>query len=174
VRGVRLQKSRAQNLLTNPSRGQQVGSLQFAGSVKKPACFTLAVPQDLRGGPGQCPPVSGPAKTGFLTLARTIARSKNASTGDLVRSIFGTLAKSQNAMAMAMLYPESPKGRGNKNPKNLGFNAEYLRMARKVLRTSEPLAKSVLIGSPSLAALFNLQFRRFPLSSNNSVGMFYS
>ena len=63
------------------------------------------------------------------------------------------LTKSQRAMAIAKLFPESGKGgRGKTNPVlNTGFlSAEYVRKARTVLKYTPETAKQVLVGSKSL------------------------
>jgi len=64
------------------------------------------------------------------------------------------LTKGQQAMALAMIYPEPSKGgRGKKaaNPKEtLGFSQMRLSQARSVFRHSRPLAEAVLAGTMKL------------------------
>jgi hypothetical protein len=65
------------------------------------------------------------------------------------------LSKGQQAMLLAMLYPEPEKGGKGKNvaarkaAESAGFGATRLRQARSVLRHSRPLAESVVKGSVS-------------------------
>jgi len=59
------------------------------------------------------------------------------------------LTKGQQAMATAILYPEV-KGRGNKNPTELGFSDESLRKARTILKYAGDLAGQVRDGGLSL------------------------
>jgi hypothetical protein len=59
------------------------------------------------------------------------------------------LSKGQQAMALAMLYPEGERGRGKnaaarKAQETTGFSSERLRQARSVLHHSRALAESVL------------------------------
>src|SRR5207249_6308075 len=70
-----------------------------------------------------------------------------------VNGVRHNLTKSQRAMAIAKLFPESGKGgRGKTNPVlNTGFlSAEYVRKARTVLKYTPETAKQVLVGSKSL------------------------
>jgi hypothetical protein len=72
------------------------------------------------------------------------------------------LTKGQQAMALAMVYPEPEKGGRGKNiaarktQETLGFTSERLRQARKVLRTSPALGKEVLLGQRTLDQARNL------------------
>lgn len=61
------------------------------------------------------------------------------------------MTKGARAMAVAMLYPQTERGRGKKDPaknaQKVGlFGNELLRQARTVLDHSRPLAESVLAG----------------------------
>jgi hypothetical protein len=62
------------------------------------------------------------------------------------------LTKSQRAMAVAMLFPESGKGgRGKKNPEfNSEFSSRYVREARTVLEWTPEVAKKVIAGQKPL------------------------
>jgi ParB-like chromosome segregation protein Spo0J len=62
------------------------------------------------------------------------------------------ISKGQQAMALAMIYPEDSKGgRGKKNKEfNSGFSAKRLQQARSVLRFSRPLADEVISGTTPL------------------------
>jgi hypothetical protein len=61
------------------------------------------------------------------------------------------LNKGQQAMALAMVYPEPEKGgRGKNSNLKLGFSSQRLSLARTVLRYSVPLAQSVLNGTKPL------------------------
>jgi hypothetical protein len=65
------------------------------------------------------------------------------------------LTKGQQAMALAMIYPEPEKGgRGNKKERveetSAAFSAKRLAQSRSVLRHSRDLAESVVKGSISL------------------------
>ena len=61
------------------------------------------------------------------------------------------MTKSQQAMAMAMLYPENEKrGRGNKSKLNFEFTKQYLNKARSVLRILPSVADEVIAGGTSL------------------------
>jgi hypothetical protein len=68
------------------------------------------------------------------------------------------LTKGQQAMAMAMVYPDGGKGgRGKKgNPaETAGFSERRLRQARTVLAHSSDLAQAVLAGSKFLDAAYD-------------------
>ena len=60
------------------------------------------------------------------------------------------LMKAQQAMALAMIYPDPEKGgRGKKSEANTaakrgGFSDDRLQKARSILRASRPLAEAVL------------------------------
>jgi len=61
------------------------------------------------------------------------------------------LTKGQQAMALAMIYPEGQQGRGKneqarKARKILGFSDDMLRVARYVLRRAPERAKVVMAG----------------------------
>jgi hypothetical protein len=61
------------------------------------------------------------------------------------------LTKGQQAMALAMIYPEGERGRGRnaearKAKETLGFSSQRLMQARSILRYSRPMAESVLKG----------------------------
>jgi hypothetical protein len=66
------------------------------------------------------------------------------------------LTKGQQAMALAMMYPNPEKGGRGKNVEarkaqvSWGFSAERVRQARSVFRHSQDLAQSVIKGSVSL------------------------
>jgi hypothetical protein len=62
------------------------------------------------------------------------------------------VSKGQQAMAMAMMYPESRQGKKDAALPNLvgKFTAERLRQARAVLRHSRSLAERVPKGSEPL------------------------
>jgi len=64
------------------------------------------------------------------------------------------MTKGQQAMALAMIYPEAEKGgRGKKSERaaeTVGFSATRLRQARSVLRFSRPMAEGILKGTDSL------------------------
>lgn len=66
------------------------------------------------------------------------------------------LTKGQQAMALAMIYPEPARGRGKKDealgklPENGGFKRELLRQARMVLRHDPDMAQLVLSGGEHL------------------------
>jgi hypothetical protein len=65
------------------------------------------------------------------------------------------LTKGQQAMALAMIYPEAERGRGKKDPARKspdsgGITQQRLSDARTVLHYSEALAKDVIKGTTSL------------------------
>src|SRR5262245_56350846 len=51
------------------------------------------------------------------------------------------LTKGERAMALAMLYPQGPRGRGKKDVETTGFSKSRLDQARQVLRHSPELAR---------------------------------
>jgi ParB-like chromosome segregation protein Spo0J len=69
------------------------------------------------------------------------------------------LTKGQQAMALAMIYPEAPRGRGHKDPARSALKgaetASFRRLqeARAVLRDSRELAEAVIAGKPLDEAL---------------------
>ena len=69
------------------------------------------------------------------------------------------MSKGQQAMAVAMVYPEPAKtkrkGSGSLEPKELGISAGRLSQARTVLAHSTDLARAVLAGSKVLDAAYD-------------------
>jgi hypothetical protein len=59
------------------------------------------------------------------------------------------LSKGQQAMAMALIYPEGQQGRGKKGSETKPFSKARLSLARTVLRYSTPLAQEVMSGTGS-------------------------
>lgn len=83
------------------------------------------------------------------------------------------LTKGQQAMALAMIYPEAEKGGRGKRSGNLkeslGFSAMRLSQARAVLRHSEKLAKAVLQGvTPLDQALEEIKAEENKLNSSEA------
>ena len=65
------------------------------------------------------------------------------------------LTKGQQAMVLAMIYPEPERGRGKKDEgkkvqESCGFSRERVRQARSILRHSPGLAEDVMKGTISL------------------------
>jgi hypothetical protein len=61
------------------------------------------------------------------------------------------LTKGQQAMALAMIYPEPERGRGKKDAakkevESVSFSYSRVKQTRSVLRTSRDLAESVVKG----------------------------
>ena len=81
------------------------------------------------------------------------------------------LSKGQQAMVLAMIYPEpEPGGRGKnvaarKTQETLGFSGERLRQARQVLAFSRPLAETVIKGSSLDEAVAKMKASLSSLSS---------
>jgi hypothetical protein len=72
------------------------------------------------------------------------------------------MSKGQQAMVVAMMYPEPSKtkrkGSGSLEPKELGISAGRLSQARTVLVHSTDLARAVLAGSRALDAAYFAEF----------------
>jgi hypothetical protein len=82
------------------------------------------------------------------------------------------LTKGQQAMALAMLYPDEPeRGRGKKDPVkdelNSSFSYRRLQQAREVLAFSRPLAESVIAGKPLNEALQKVENEHKEADSEN-------
>jgi uncharacterized RmlC-like cupin family protein len=98
------------------------------------------------------------AVTGVLTALETGERSPREAANDWIRNIDFSLelTKGQQAMALAMLYPEPEKGGKGKNvaarkaQQSCGFSGERLRQARSILAFSRLMAEAVLKGVDSL------------------------
>jgi hypothetical protein len=65
------------------------------------------------------------------------------------------MSKGQQAMALAMIYPEPKRGRGHKDEakkalETRAFSRQRLEQARSVLRHSRTFAEQVLAGTMSL------------------------
>jgi ParB-like nuclease domain len=69
------------------------------------------------------------------------------------------MSKGQQAMAVAMMYPEPAKtkrkGSGSLEPKELGISGARLSQARTVLACSTDLARAVIAGSKALDAAYD-------------------
>lgn len=77
------------------------------------------------------------------------------------------MTKSQQAMAMAMLYPHSQQGKQNEtSAQNAEVKERYLRMARNVLRTLPSVADEVIAGGTSLNDAYQ-QARDIKAKSNS-------
>ena len=69
------------------------------------------------------------------------------------------MSKGQQAMVVAMMYPEPAKtkrkGSGSLEPKELGISGARLSQARTVLACSTDLAHAVIAGSKALDAAYD-------------------
>jgi hypothetical protein len=114
----------------------------------------ILFPDAEKGGRGKKSKVLNSAvSAGFSSRRLNDARSVLHHSRDLARR---NLTKGQQAMALAMMYPEPEKGGRGKNTEarkaaeTAGFSSRRLAEARAVLRHSRDLAESVIAGSLSL------------------------
>jgi hypothetical protein len=121
---------------------------RFAGSVQKPALFQAASPLLLARASARRFPVR--PKPVFSPLPHYCQIEKHAEKQSEAVD-FWHMTKSQKAMAMAMLFPETEQGKRTDltGSKNEQVHKGYLSMARTVLNTLPETARNVLGGTPS-------------------------
>lgn len=78
-------------------------------------------------------------------------RLENGDPVDLIRSLNlmrRDLKKSQQAMILALMYPEGQQGKKSALPENSGCSADYIRMARLVIKYAPEMVDGIVNGAP--------------------------
>ena len=124
--------------------------------------------------------IDGRNRLAACKLAGVEPRFENLNGRDALAYIASTnlrrrnLSKGQQAMALAMIYPEPARGRGNKDDARKGaesasFSYRRLKQARSILHFSRPMAEAVLKGVDSLdEALTKMQAQAAQASSKEA------